>query len=35
MIVMLREGDIPEDKRSFVAEYIKSHVDMNRCKVLF
>jgi len=35
MIVMLREADIPTEQRSFAAEYIKSHVDMNKCKILF
>lgn len=35
MTVMLREADIPEELRAPAAEFIKTHVDMNKCKVLF
>lgn len=34
MIVMLRQADMPEDIRNSVRDYIKNHVDMNKCKVL-
>ena len=35
MTVMLREADIPENQRNAASDFIKSHVDMNKCKVLF
>lgn len=34
MTVMLRQADMPENVRSHVSDYIKKHVDMNKCKVL-
>ncbi len=35
MTVMLREADIPENQRNAASDFIKSHVNMNKCKVLF
>ena len=35
MIVMLRIADMSEEQQQTIPEYIKSHVDMNKCKVLF
>lgn len=35
MIVMLRQADMPEPERAAAAEFIKSNVDMNKCRVLF
>ena len=31
----LSEADIPENQRNAASDFIKSHVDMNKCKVLF
>lgn len=35
MIVMLNQNDMPEDVKSAVPAYIKSHVDRNICKINF
>lgn len=35
MIVMLRIADMSESQKTSIPEYIKSHVNMNKCKVLF
>lgn len=35
MTVMLREADIPKDIQNAAADFIRTHVDMNKCKVLF
>lgn len=31
MLVMLRKADIPEDQQSAVKEYIRTHIDGNKC----
>lgn len=35
MIVMLRIADMSEDQQKAIPEYIKNHINMNKCKVLF
>lgn len=35
MVVMLRIADMSDAQKQSIPEYIKSHVDMNKCKVLF
>lgn len=35
MEVMLRKADMPEAERNAAPAYIKEHIDMNTCKVLF
>ena len=35
MTAMLREADIPKDIQGAAADFIRTHVDMNKCKVLF
>lgn len=35
MLVMLKQSDMDDKQRKSVPEYIKSHVDMNKCRILF
>ncbi len=35
MEVMLRKADMNQEQQKAISGYIKEHIDMNKCKVLF
>jgi len=35
MIVMLNTKDMPEDIKAITGQFIKEHVDLNKCKLAY
>ena len=35
MIVMLNTKDMPEDIKTITGQFIKEHVDLNKCKLAY
>ena len=35
MIVMLSTNDMPDDVKSNAGQFIKEHVDLNKCKIAY